>query len=132
MYAEIILAVVALGAVFTIIFFRERSAFYILGLLAAICAAFLIAFWLQNPIVLFVFSLAIGAALAWLARDEIVSGRKYFIFLIAFSALAVFAFWGMESARNASFSIMIATSASLWLSYKKSWIRRRGSWESKV
>ncbi len=132
MYAEIILAAIGLGAVFTIVFFRERSAVYIAGLLSAICAAFLIAFWLHNPFVLFIFSLGIGIALAWFARDEIVLGRKYFIFLIVFSALAAFAFWGAESARNALFSIMIATGASLWLSYRKTWIRRRDSWESKV
>lgn len=69
-----------------------------------------------------------GYLLAYLARDELVSGRKYFlalacISLIASFIIAFFSFAGKIPAILALFYIAIVSFVSAWKSYDKKFVK---------
>ena len=68
-----------------------------------------------------------GYLVAWLARDELLDGRKWFIAIIVASAIAglvLLVLGEFASALTAVF-IIIFTSVALWKSHDKVWTKRR-------
>lgn len=69
-----------------------------------------------------------GYLLAWLAKDELVAGRKWFLLLSAVSFLAaiviVFIGFSLKFVVILSlFSMIIVSQIAVWKSYDKRWVR---------
>jgi hypothetical protein len=72
--------------------------------------------------------LPIGYLLAWLARDELVAGKKGFLALAAVSLIAavIISFTGFFlkfSVVLALFFIIIISLIAVWKSYDKRWVK---------
>ncbi|MGV8142319.1 MAG: hypothetical protein ACP5NS_01640 [Candidatus Pacearchaeota archaeon] len=66
-------------------------------------------------------SIPTGLLVAWLARDELLDGRKYFKFLIALSIFLIFFFITYEYIVVSLGFIVISTWISLIKSYDPKW-----------
>ena len=69
-----------------------------------------------------------GYLLAWLARDELVAGRKWFLMLSAVSFLAAIVIVFVEFSLKFTiilslFSIIIISQISVWKSHDKRWVK---------
>jgi hypothetical protein len=69
-----------------------------------------------------------GYLLAWLARDELVAGRRWFLFLSAVSFLAAIVIVFIEFSLKfviilSLFFIIIISQVAVWKSYDKRWVR---------
>lgn len=87
------------------------------------------------PLVLAVLlSIPCGLLLALLARDELISGRKYFLvlsYVCAFGTLAYFMFYGVDGDNIAFGFSTIFVGIMSYISYRKSfdnkWIKGKGN-----
>ncbi len=129
-----ILGAVGLASLALIIVNKERSFLYIVGLVASCLAAFGIAFSFSQPLLLILLILPVSVYVAWLARDELKVGRRWFFALIVLSRSATlfFLYYGFASQAYASGFVGLGTLVGIVLSYCPSWIRTKGTWESNV
>lgn len=69
-------------------------------------------------------AIPVGYLIAWLARDELIVGRKWFMILIALSFLAAPTFFFMRSSAEAlaSLFVLIVAVISLHKSFDKKFI----------
>ncbi len=69
----------------------------------------------------------VGLLLAWLARDELVSGRRWFklIIIVAMIIGLWLSFQGKKVMAFSSFFIVIATVVSYWKSFDAKWTIKR-------
>jgi len=79
-------------------------------------------------LLLVVLAVPVGFLVAYLANDELVAGRKWFVAIIALSV--VLALWHTftfaEGAVSWTFRFaIVVTAISLWKSYDKKWTKRR-------
>ncbi|MEK6854658.1 MAG: hypothetical protein AABX73_00360 [Nanoarchaeota archaeon] len=77
-------------------------------------------------ILVLVLAIPIGHLIAWLARDELIAGRKWFKAIIFVSALIGSWFYiaGIKYITFTSLFIIITASISLIKSYDKRWTKR--------
>ncbi len=69
-----------------------------------------------------------GYLLAWLARDELLAGRKWFLFLSAVCLIAAIVLTFIESSLKLQiiltlFFTIIVSQIAMWKSYDKKWVR---------
>jgi cytochrome bd-type quinol oxidase subunit 1 len=78
-------------------------------------------------IILLILAIPIGYLIAWLARDELVDGRKWFYSILIASALlsVLFAKLGYEEATIALAFIAIVSFISIIKSKDKKWTKKR-------
>lgn len=133
MYLTLILLLTGC-ALIVLIITRETSPLYILPLLALVSLGFMAASLLHASIFLVVFSLVASGFVAWLARDELLSGRPWFwVVVVLAGGASSFFFYRTELAfAQASASIALGSLVAVLLSYNRRWIKIRGQWESKV
>lgn len=76
-------------------------------------------------IILIVLAVPVGLLIAWMARDELKQGRKWFKILIVVSIIfgILFAILGRYGEASTCLFIVIITGISLWKSYDKRWIK---------
>ncbi|MBI2451902.1 hypothetical protein HYV50_02365 [Candidatus Pacearchaeota archaeon] len=81
--------------------------------------------WLE--IIILVLAFPAGYIIAWLCNDELVKGRKWFIFLIALSFIVEIISFVKNNLQIAltSLFIIIVSLISLFKSYDKKFIKRR-------
>lgn len=118
-------------AVGIVVFARDRSPLWIGALGIYIIVAFLGAYALSNAWMLTFLSLPLGFYLAWLARDELVPGRPWFMIVIGAGLVLMIIGYG-KPIMYAGLSITLCSALALILSYKRGWARARGTWESRV
>ena len=78
------------------------------------------------PALIVLLGIPVGLLLAWLARDELVQGRKWFIALIIVSSIAGIVLIILKKAAEAGTCFFIAVLALVaWRkSFDKRWVRR--------
>lgn len=78
-------------------------------------------------IILVLLAIPVGFLVAWLARDELVQGRKWFLALtLVFLIVAVVFFGlGMNTESFTSVFIAIVSKISYWKSFDKNWTKGR-------
>ena len=78
-------------------------------------------------IIILILAIPLGFLIAYLARDELVSGRKWFYVLIVVGVIAGGWFWltGNRVESLTSFFIVVVSFISLIKSRDKSWTKRR-------
>ncbi len=75
---------------------------------------------------LVVLSVPVGFLIAWLARDELVQGRKWFrilVILSIISGISLFLFDAVAAALTCTF-IALVSLVSYWKSFDMQWIRK--------
>lgn len=134
MYLLVVACIIAVSALAVVIVRRERSFVYIATLVGLICGGFFLAAFFRTAAFILGISLIAGVYLAWLARDELVSGRHWFSAIIVVSVFACvfFSYRGEVSLAAAASCLVLGTLPALVLSYRPRWVRKRGQWESKV
>lgn len=134
MILEIIIGLVGIVALATVIITRDSSILWILLLMGIIIGAFLVAERVESTFLLLIFAIPLSVYLAWLARDELVPGRPWFLVLTIISVLgAVFSLLRTNTVLGYSFaSVALCAGTALVLSYQRKWTRKRGQWKSKV
>lgn len=78
-------------------------------------------------ILLIIIAFPVGLLIAYMARDELIQGRKWFVTLSILSAVvSVIAFSYKETTIGfASLFIIISTAVSYYKSFDKKWTRKR-------
>lgn len=130
MILSILLGIIVVIAIGIVLFARDSSPLWISTLILYSAAAFLAAYTLSSASILAILSVPLGIYLAWLARDELVPGRPWFIVLICLGLAT--SFLGYTPLLYAGISIALCSALALILSYRPRWARARGTWESKV
>ena len=108
---------------------------WITALLVALCVAVLqtencvqnVLQATQFSVIILLLAIPAGFLIAWMARDELVSGRKWFKLIIILSAVLGILFFIFER-NEISFSlafILITAFISYWKSFDKKWTKRR-------
>ena len=77
-------------------------------------------------IIILLLAIPTGYLIAWLANDELVAGRKWFISLIILSIILglIFYFKNIIYAALTNVFIIVVAFISLMKSYDKKWIRK--------
>ena len=78
-------------------------------------------------IIILLLAIPVGFWIAWLARDELVQGKKWFRILIIASILGIIWFWltGLDHISWASGFILIVSFISLIKSEDKKWVKSK-------
>lgn len=78
-------------------------------------------------ILLIVLAFPVGLLIAWMARDELKDGRKWFKVLIIISVILGIILLAIKKYAEALtlLFIIIFTGISLWKSYDKKWIKNK-------
>jgi hypothetical protein len=77
-------------------------------------------------VILVLMSIPAGFLVSYLARDELVAGKRWFLALMALSfvGIGIFFFMGLNSWAFTSGFIFIFTGVSLLMSYSKKWTKK--------
>lgn len=133
------LAFYLLGSVFVVaaivlIITKEYSALFIGALVAAIAVLFFATWSIDSAFLFMAGVVPLGVYLSWLGRDELVSGRPWFMALMGASIVVAFIALGFQQGAIAQGSGAVGFCAGIALvtSYRRRWTRVRGRWESKV
>lgn len=134
MYNILIFSVIALATLMVLIINKERSFLYIAGLVVLCAASFWIAYVFAQPLILGVMVILVSLYVAWLARDELRMGRRWFFALVTLSVIATLFFIYLNNRPEAYASSFVGLGAfvALLLSYRTSWTKTKGQWESRV
>ncbi len=134
MYLALILSLVGLAGLLVIAIHKEKSFLYILALIASCVVAFGVAYALAQPLVLFILIVPISVYVSWLARDELHVGRPWLYALIGLSLVisCIFLYRTTTVVAQASGLVGVGALVALLLSYRPSWVKKRGTWESRV
>lgn len=134
MISLIVLGVIAVAALAIVIVSRDSSALWIFSLLGIVGAFFMAGHFFNSKVLLLGGVLVFGTYLSWLARDELEPGRPWFVLVTSTSLVAAgFSFfYGLIAASESFVAVALCAGISLLMGYNKRWVRKRGSWESKV
>lgn len=78
-------------------------------------------------IILLLCAIPTGFLISWMARDELIQGRKWFIALIGVSAIAGIALFSLKLNAEGFTCIFVAivSGVSYWKSFDKKWTKRK-------
>lgn len=125
-----LIGILALIALAVIIFHKDDSVFILVAIVGIISIGFAAGIYWNILFILFAFPL--GAVLAWVCRDELVSGRKWIARISVISLIAFVVLLSVHRKAEALSSLFVTLLAiiSLYKSYDMRWTRKKASPEN--